>query len=448
MPPVRTRADGAAEATTRQRRTGGLIALGAGSVVDGFEGGLVNTLFPVIRDALHLQTSALGILTAVSRFARMAAGPAWAVLADQYGRKKILVLATGVWGLWTVAAGFAQNFTQLLILFGIGVLGTVASEPISNGLITDMYGPSERGRAFGLLRTMATGGSVLGTPLIGQLAESPDGWRWGLYLMGGISVASGLLILVLVPEPRRHLPVSDRRAEPGFTLRAVSELLRTRTVLFMAVQAVLTTSVVLLSFFVTYFVDERGWSTADAATLMAVFMVGAIAGGVSGGILGDWCDRRFARYGRIGLMQIYLLAYAVSTLLLFQLDWGHGAAVYAAAFVTGLIGFIGHPAAVLPIVGSVVPHEVVATAYALIFSFVQGMVAALLSLVFGFLADTVGLEVLMFWGISLPYALNAGLWALMYRIYPKDLETARHRESAAAVPGLRDRRRAGGGAAP
>src|SRR5699024_3939658 len=122
------------------------------------------TLFPVIRDALGLQTSALGILTAISRFARMIFGPVWATLADRFGRKKILFIATGLWGLWTVAAGFAQNPIQLYILYSIGVIGTVASEPIVNGLIVDLYRSSERGKAFGLLRTMATVASVIATP--------------------------------------------------------------------------------------------------------------------------------------------------------------------------------------------------------------------------------------------------------------------------------------------
>ena len=90
------------------------------------------------------------------------------------------------------------------------------------------------------------------------------------------------------------------------------------------------------------------------------------------------------------MMQGYLVAYALSTALLFQIDWGTGVAVYVAVFVTGLLSSLGHPGAVLPIVGSVVHKSVVATAYALIFSFVQGLFAALFSLAFGFLADSLG----------------------------------------------------------
>lgn len=158
---------------------------------------------------------------------------------------------------------------------------------------------------------------------------------------------------------------------------------------------------------------------------MSAYLLGAVFSGFVGGLLGDWFERRFGPKGRVMMMQGYLVAYAISTALLFQIDWGKGMAVYIAVFVTGLLSSIGHPGAVLPIVGSVVHKSVVATAYALIFSFVQGLFAALFSLAFGFLADALGLQALMFWLISLPYAINAVLWTIMYRIYPKDFAAQR-----------------------
>ncbi|MEQ3549060.1 MFS transporter [Pseudonocardia nematodicida] len=419
-----------------KRRRRGILALAFANIVDGFEGGLVNTLFPVIRDALSLQTSALGILVAISRFARMLLGPVWASLADRYGRKKVLFVATGLWGLWTVAAGFAQNATQLFVLYTIGVLGTVASEPIANGLVVDMFEAAERGRAFGVLRTTMMTASVIGTPILGQLANVEDGWRYGLFALGGISVLSGVLILLFVPEPPK-----DARAEAvgadavRFNVRDALNLLRNRTILFMAVQISLTTSLVLFAFFVTYWVDARGWTVADAAILMAVYMLGNVISSFLGGLLGDWFGRRFGDHGRIILMQGYLVSYAISTALLFQVDWGQGVAVYLAVFVTGLIASIGPPGVALPIIGSVVPTSVVATAYALVMGFVQGGFAAILSLAFGFLGEAFGLQALMFWLVSVPYTVNAVLWTLMYRIYPADASAQRAREQQEAGTG-------------
>ncbi len=128
-------------------------------------------------------------------------GPLWAMLADRYGRKRVLFIVTGVWGIWTAAAGLAQNFTQLLILYSIGVIGTVASEPIANGLLADLFDEDERGKAYGAMRTIGTGASLFITPFIGQLANVENGWRYGLFIKGAMSIFSGILILFLVKEP-------------------------------------------------------------------------------------------------------------------------------------------------------------------------------------------------------------------------------------------------------
>ena len=164
----------------KKTRTGAMLAFAFAQVSDSMEGGLINTLFPVIMKALNLDLGALGVLSSLSKWARMLFGTAWSIIGDKFGRKLVLVLMTGVWGLWTAAAGLAQNYTQLLILYGIGVVGTVAAEPITNGLMVDMFEDAERGKAYGTLRSVGVLAGLLLTPAIGQLANIQDGWRYGM----------------------------------------------------------------------------------------------------------------------------------------------------------------------------------------------------------------------------------------------------------------------------
>jgi MFS family permease len=237
----------------RKGRWGSLTAMAFSFVVDNTEGGLINTLFPVIRTALSLQLGALGLLTSISRFARMLAGPFWAMLADRYGRKRILVVVTGVGGIWTALAGLSQNFTQLLILYSIGVIGTVASEPIANGLLADLFEETERGKAYGAIRSIGGLAGLLITPAIGLLANIENGWRYGLYIMGGMSILSGILILLFVKEPKRQTAL-DAADVGRFNLRDATLLFKTPTILLLAVNLLFITSLVLFAFFVTYFV--------------------------------------------------------------------------------------------------------------------------------------------------------------------------------------------------
>jgi MFS family permease len=418
-------------------------------LIENSEGGLINSLFPVIRADLGIGLGALGVLTSIGKFARMIFGPIWAMLGDRFGRKLILVV-TALWGGWMVAAGFAQNLTQLMLLYGLGVLGTVAGEPIANGLVSDLFKPNERGKVYGTLRSVTGAGSILITPLLGQLAGLPNnqGWRIGMYLMGGIGILGGIMTWILVTEPKHE--VSDEQpAEAGagakqaggegsFKFADVPGLMAIPTVALLAVQLVFITSLILFAFQVVFLVDVRKYTTQEATILTSVFFLGFTISSFVGGLLGDWFERWNPRTGRVTLMQIYLAAFAVMSFLAMQVDWGSHAVEYGIWLVFGLFGSIGFSGCVMPMVSNVLLPQYRGTAFALLFSFVQGTLAALLSLALGGLAQQYGLRLVMLWLVTIPYALNAIFWFAFYRTYPRDQERMQAKlalQSAAAAAG-------------
>jgi len=396
-----------------------LAAMAVAFVVDNQEGGLINVLFPVIMQALALPLSALGVLASVSRFARMLFGPLWAMAADKWGRKRILFLITGVWGIWTVAAGLAQNYQQLLILYTIGVIGTVGAEPIVQGMVPDFFKETETGKAFGFLRSTSGFGALVLTPLIGELANIDNGWRIGMFIMGGIAILSGVLILTMVHEPEARSGANAHAS--SFDFKAMAGLFKTPTILLMAVSIIFVTLLVLQTFFVTYFVRVRGWETMGAAMLMTVWMGSFMISSFVGGMLGDWFDKRFGSKGRIMMFQLYCVVFAAMTFIALQIDWGKGSIVYVIVFLLGLVTAVGFSGAIAPMVSAVVPRSVSATAFGLLFGLIQGLIAAVLSLAAGSLAETFGLPAVMFWMLTVPYALNALYWFLFYPYYPKDV---------------------------
>jgi MFS family permease len=317
-------------AAYKKTRPAGLFSFAIGQVSDSAEGGLINTLFPVIQQALSLPLDALGQLSSVSKFARMLFGTLWSVVADRLGRKLVLVFMTGIWGLWTAAAGLAQDYTQLFILYAIGTIGTVAAEPITNGILVDMYEDDERGKAYGLLRSVSVLAGLFITPLIGQLSNVPDGWRYGMFIMGGISLLTGILIAIFVKEPPRR--VTEGNPDAGkIKMADVGTIFKIPTVWLIAVSLLFITSMVLFAFMVTYFVKARGWTVAEGAVLYTVFMAGFGISGYFGGTLGDMFEKKFGPKGRVMFMQIYLVAFAVTTFLMTQIDWGHSFIFYVIA---------------------------------------------------------------------------------------------------------------------
>lgn len=399
--------------------------------VDNTENSLINTFFPLIRDAFGLSLGALGILASLSRFARMIAGPAWAMAADRFGRKKVLFIVTGLWGLWTASAGLAPNFAMLVLLYGIGVVGTVASEPIIYGLLGDLFRDEQRGRAFGTVRGL---GSLIAMglgPAIALFANDPNGWRYGMFVMGGLSVLSGFAILAFVQEPERRTAVSDDPDVGRFRFADAVKLFKIPTIALLAGMLPLVTSLVLYTFLVTFMVDARGWEVPSAAVLFAVFSGGLALSSLVGGFLGDWFVRCFGLKGRVMLMQIYLVAAAVASVVALQIDWGKGLAAYVVIFLFGLVMSIGFSACVFPMVSTVAPQQLSATAFAVLFSLIQGGLAALMTLAMGYLGEALGLPQVMFYFVTVPYLLNAVYWSVFYRTYPKD--AARQAERTAAI---------------
>lgn len=420
----------------KKTRPGAMFAFAVGTMSDSMEGGLINTLFPVISKALGLDIGALGTLSSISKWARMLFGTLWAIAGDKFGRKKILVWMTGAWGLWTAAAGFAQNFTQLLILYSIGVIGTVAAEPIQNGLMVDMFDEEERGKAYGTLRTIGVAAGLVLTPLIGRLSTWPtpeNGWRIGMYIMGGLSVLSGLLLQIFLKEPPRRIVAGDPDAGK-FKISDIKEIVKIPTFWLLAVMLLFVTSMVFFAFMVTYFVKVRGWETAAAAVLYTAFMGGWAVGGITGGAIGDFFQKKFGDKGRVMFMQIYLFSWAIGTYLFTQIDWGKGIVVYIIAFLVGLIGSWGFSGAVLPMVGQIVEPQYAATTFALLFSFIQGAITAIYLLLIKPLATALGsLDKVFLYMLCIPYAVNGVFWFLFYLTYPKDVQKRKARMAARAA---------------
>ncbi len=421
-----------------------VAALGTSQAIDNSEGGVVNTVFPLLIEAFGIDRGALGIISSISKFARGILGPVWAMLADRFGKKIILFIVTGVWGLWTVAAGFAPDYSWFLILYSIAVCGTVASEPILNGLMGDLFGRNERGRAFGLVRGIGTGAGMLLTPLIAMFGAEGfrdpvtgvhDGWRYAMWVMGGLSLLSGLLILMWVKEPKRSKSsVADDPDSGVFKLSDGFKLFKIPTVTLIALMLPLVTSMVLFAFMQTYWVQINGFTVPEAGLLYVSFSAGSVIGSILGGLTADVMVRKFGHIGRIAMMQLYLLAFATITFIAFFFNWGTSFIYWIIVFLVGLIFPIGFSACVLPMVSTVVPTQLNATGFAMLFSLVQGIITAVMTIAVGFISETnLGFANTIAIFVSGAYALNALYWFVFYKVYPKDVALQKERTAQVAA---------------
>jgi EmrB/QacA subfamily drug resistance transporter len=102
--------------------------------------------------------------------------------ADRYGRKRVLLLGLSVFGLASLAGGFAQGPGHLVAARAAQGIGAAALAPAALALLTATF-PTGRARirAFGVWSAMNAAGGALGV-LIGGLLTEYAGWRWVMFI--------------------------------------------------------------------------------------------------------------------------------------------------------------------------------------------------------------------------------------------------------------------------
>jgi EmrB/QacA subfamily drug resistance transporter len=112
-------------------------------------------------------------------------------LADQWGRKPILISGTIVFLAGSALCASAWNMVSLICFRGLQGLGAAAIVATVNTLAGDLYEVKERGRVQGWLASVWGIAAVFGPTLGGSLAEYAS-WRWIFVInlpLGGAAIA-------------------------------------------------------------------------------------------------------------------------------------------------------------------------------------------------------------------------------------------------------------------
>ncbi|MEA3326066.1 MAG: MFS transporter [Chloroflexota bacterium] len=411
----------------QRRRT--LFALSFGYFIDQGEGQAMSVLFPTLQSLWGLSYANLGVISTIRNLLQSISSPFWGYLSDKISRKMVILFGTGIWGLWTAAVGFTQNFGQLLVIRAISGIGLGCLMPATFSIMSDTFPPKDRGKALGLMEATGIFGIIIATVGLGFLA-TPTLWRWGYFLLGGFSVLSGIMVWFLVKEPVRGEAepelagkITQQDAKQfGLKLADVTKVLRIPTI-WVAIGQGLAGSmpwVVMQSFLITWLVNERNIPAENATLVFAGIVFGTVFSNIIGGYIGDWAEQKNPRFGRTIIGQISIISGIPLTYILFTqtADWSLRG-IIALAFVTALMISWPGKGAKEPMMQGVVPPELRGTAFSLT-TFIESGFAAVAGVIAGTLADRIGLSESLIWTVPFPWIICAALFSLFYFTYPKD----------------------------
>src|SRR6204780_562026 len=115
-------------AVSGTRRWWALVALGLASLAGGVDGTVLSVALPTLAKALHASESDLQWFSSGYLLVLAAAMLPAGLLGDRYGKKKVLLIALGMFGLGSLACAFSSSVVEFLAaraLLGLAGAGVI-----------------------------------------------------------------------------------------------------------------------------------------------------------------------------------------------------------------------------------------------------------------------------------------------------------------------------------
>jgi AAHS family 4-hydroxybenzoate transporter-like MFS transporter len=187
-----------------------LCALAA--MLDGFAAQMIGYVAPSLAHDMHLAPAALSRIFAVSLIGLMLGALTFGPIADRFGRRRVIVTCTLLFGMFTLATAFANSVNSLIALRFLAGLGFGGVMPNTIALTAE-YSPQRR---RGTMITIMFCGFPIGATIVGFAAVPilpAYGWRGVFVLAGVMPLLLVPVLALLLPESIRHLVIHGKEKE-------------------------------------------------------------------------------------------------------------------------------------------------------------------------------------------------------------------------------------------
>ncbi|WP_406383819.1 MFS transporter [Streptomyces sp. NBC_01618] len=162
---------------------------------------VLNAAFPLLKAEWLISDAELGTLSGVVALMVGVLTFPLSLLADRWGRVRILVLSATAWSLATLGCAIAASYGQMFLgRFMVGV-GEAAYGSVGIAVVLSVFPVGVRATLSGAFIAGGSFGSVLGVSIGGAIAQE-YGWRWAFGTMGFFGLALAAVYGLVVTEKR------------------------------------------------------------------------------------------------------------------------------------------------------------------------------------------------------------------------------------------------------
>jgi MFS family permease len=177
------------------------------AVAVGF--GVVAPAIPEFARSFGVGKTAAGAVISAFALMRFVSALGSGRLVDAFGERVILATGIGIVAVSTGLAGLSRSYEQLLLLRGVGGVGSAMFTVSATALLFRVVGPESRGRATGLFQSGFLIGGLLG-PLVGGFLTDYS-LRLPFYVYAVSLIAAGGIASLFLSSTRLrpHGPEGD-----------------------------------------------------------------------------------------------------------------------------------------------------------------------------------------------------------------------------------------------
>ncbi|WP_230973530.1 MFS transporter [Aeromicrobium terrae] len=300
-----------------------ILALALGGFAIGTTEFVTMGLLQDISEGIDESIPRTGHIITAYAFGVVVGAPVIVSLAARLPRRELavgLVLALGVGNALTA---LAHGYWQVMGARFIAGLPHGAYFGVASLLAASLVTPERRGRAVSRVMLGLSVATVVGVPASTWLGQNL-GWRSAYWLVLGITVVAGALVLAFVP----HAP-----GNPGASVRGELQALKCSQVLFAVSAGMIGFGGVfaMYSYVGPIVTDVTELSRSAIPWFLFFFGVGSVLGSWLAGVLADWDVERSVLAGFVAL---------AATLVVLSMTAGTPASAAALVFVIGVLGSV------------------------------------------------------------------------------------------------------------
>lgn len=197
-----------------------------GGILFGFDTGVISGAILFIKHQFLLNAWENGVVVSAALIGAVLGSVLSGWFADQFGRKKMLMIAALIFIVGTLASSYAMSihelvYARLVLGFGIGIASFTA--PL---YISEIAPPQMRGALVSLNQLAVTVG-IFVSYFVDEHYAKTGAWRW-MFGVGTIPAAVLFIGLLFLPDSPRWLCMRGKIVQAFYTLRSIRRTVHVR----------------------------------------------------------------------------------------------------------------------------------------------------------------------------------------------------------------------------